>query len=234
MFEYLSGLFTSEILIYLMRGFAITLRVAAIAIVLSIIIGTVLGLVRAYAPKPLRMLAGAYIEWFRNTPNLLWVMVCYIAAPLPSDWARCTMAYVLFTSAMMAEIVRGGLNSIPKGQFEAAHSQGFTMIGTLRYIILPQCFKRIVPTMLSQVITVVKDTSFMAQVAVAELLFRTKNLMSIFYNVVGRQITATDVFLLFGFAMLLYFIVNFTLSCVVRYLQKRNSSGIRKVSAANK
>lgn len=225
MIEYLSSLFTPTILLYLLRGFAITLRVAAIAIVLSILFGTILGLIRSYAPKPLRKIAGAYIEWFRNTPNLLWVMVCFIAAPLPSDWARCTMAYVLFTSAMMAEIVRGGLNAIPKGQFEAAHSQGFTMAGTLWYIILPQCFRRIVPTMLSQIITVVKDTSFMAQVAVAELLFRTKNLMSIFYNVVGRQITAPDVFLLFGFAMLLYFVVNFTLSCIVRYLQKRNAAG---------
>ena len=226
MFDYLSELFTPAILTYLFKGFAITLRVAAIAILLSIVFGTILGLIRSYAPKPLRKLAGAYIEWFRNTPNLLWVMVCYIAAPLPSDWSRCAMAYVLFTSAMMAEIVRGGLNAIPAGQFEAAHSQGFTMAGTLWYIILPQCFRRIVPTMLSQIITVVKDTSFMAQVAVAELLFRTKNLMSIFYNVVGRQITARDVFLLVGFAMLLYFIVNFTLSCIVRYLQKRNNSGV--------
>ena len=225
MLDYLSGLFTPTILLYLLRGFAITLRVAVIAILLSIVFGAILGLIRSYAPKPLRMLGGAYIEWFRNTPNLLWVMVCFIAAPLPSDWARCTMAYVLFTSAMMAEIIRGGLNAIPKGQFEAAHSQGFTMVGALWYIILPQCFRRIVPTMLSQIITVVKDTSFMAQVAVAELLFRTKNLMSIFYNVVGRQITAPDVFLLFGFAMLLYFAVNFTLSCIVRYLQKRNHAG---------
>ena len=223
MIAYLTELLSPAILTYLLRGFAITLRVAAIAIVLSIILGTILGLLRSYAPFVIRKLAGIYIEWFRNTPNLLWVMVCFIAAPLPSDWARCTMAYVLFTSAMMAEIVRGGLNAIPKGQFEAAHSQGFTFLGTLWYIILPQCFRRIVPTMLSQVITVVKDTSFMAQVAVAELLFRTKNLMSIFYNVVGRQITALDVFLLFGFAMLLYFIVNFALSCIVRHMQKRRA-----------
>ena len=221
MIEYLTGLFTPAILIYLLKGFLITLKVAAIAVVLSILFGTILGLLRSYAPKALRKLAGAYIEWFRNTPNLLWVMVCYIAAPLPSDWSRCAMAYVLFTSAMMAEIIRGGLNAIPKGQFEAAYSQGFTMVGTLWHIILPQCFKRIVPTMLSQVTTVVKDTSFMAQVAVAERLFRPKTLMSIFYKVVGRQITAPDVFLLFGFAMLLYFAVNFTLSCIVRYLQKR-------------
>ena len=221
MLEYFTSLFSPSILTYLLKGFGITLKVAAIAVVLSILIGTILGLLRSYAPLVLRKLAGAYIEWFRNTPNLLWVMLCYIAAPLPNDWSRCTMAYVLFTSAMMAEIVRGGLNAIPKGQFEAAHSQGFTFVGTLWYIILPQCFKRIVPTMLSQVITVVKDTSFMAQVAVAELLFRTKNLMSIFYKVVGRQITALDVFLLFGFAMLLYFVVNFALSCIVRYLQKR-------------
>ena len=226
MFDQLADRFPPTVLLYLLRGFAITLRVAVIAILLSILFGTILGLIRAYAPKPLRMLAGAYIEWFRNTPHLLWVMVCFIAAPLPSDWARCAMAYVLSTSAMMAEVVRGGLNAIPKGQFEAAHSQGFTLMGTLRYIILPQCFRRIVPTMLSQIITVVKDTSFMAQVAVAELLFRTKNLMSIFYNVVGRQITALDVFLLFGFAMLLYFLVNFALSCIVRYLQKRNHTGL--------
>ena len=84
--------------------------------------------------------------------------------------------------------------------------------------------------MLSQIITVIKDTSFMAQVAVAELLFRTKNLMSIFYNVAGRQITASDVFLLFGFAMLLYFAVNFTLSCIVRYLQKKNSISGERVA----
>ncbi len=217
----ITDLFKPSILLYLLKGFGITLKVAVIAVVLSILIGTILGLLRAYAPTPLRKLAGAYIEWFRNTPNLLWVMLCYIAAPLPSDWSRCAMAYVLFTSAMMAEIVRGGLNAIPKGQFEAAYSQGFTFPGTLWHIILPQCFKRIVPTMLSQVITVVKDTSFMAQVAVAELLFRTKNLMSIFFKVVGRPIAAVDVFLLFGFAMLLYFIVNFALSCIVRYLQKR-------------
>ena len=223
MIEYLTSLFSSTILMYLLKGFGITLKVAIIAILLSIAIGAVLSLIRTYAPKPLRLLSGFYIEWFRNTPNLLWVMVCFIAAPLPSDWSRCAMAYVLFTSAMMAEIVRGGLNSIPKGQFEAAHSQGFTMVGTLWYIILPQCFRHIVPTMLSQIITVIKDTSFMAQVAVAELLFRTKNLMSIFYNVMGRQITAMDVFLLFGFAMLLYFVVNFTLSCLVRYLQKKDS-----------
>ena len=127
---------------------------------------------------------------------------------------------------MMAEIVRGGLNAIPAGQFEAAYSQGFTMMGTLWYIILPQCFKRIVPTMLSQVITVVKDTSFMAQVAVAELLYRTKNLMSVFFKVVGRQIMPMDVFLLFGFAMLLYFAVNFTLSCIVHYLHKRNNTRV--------
>ena len=167
MIEYLGGLFTPAIISYLMKGFAITIKVAVIAILISIPLGTMLGLLRSYAPKVIRKIAGIYIEWFRNTPNLLWVMVCYIAAPLPSDWARCTMAYVLFTSAMMAEIVRGGLNAIPAGQFEAAQSQGFTTAGALWYIILPQCFRRIVPTMLSQVITVIKDTSFMAQVAVA-------------------------------------------------------------------
>ena len=79
---------------------------------------------------------------------------------------------------MMAEVVRGGLNSIPKGQFEAAASQGFTLASTLWYIVIPQCFRRIIPTMMSQVITVIKDTSFLAQVAIGELLFNTKDLMA--------------------------------------------------------
>ena len=121
------------------------------------------------------MLAGAYIEWFRNTPNLLWVMVCFIAAPLPSDWARCTMAYVLFTSAMMAEIVRGGLNSIPKGQFEAAYSQGFTYLQTMLLIILPQTVKIILPPLVNQCVNLIKNTSVLAMIAGGDLMYVANN-----------------------------------------------------------
>lgn len=220
-----ASIFTSANLRYIMIGFGMTIKIAAVSILLSIIIGTVLGLIRNYDKFILKYITGFYIEVFRNTPNLLWVFVCYIAAPFNSVFQRVCCAYVLFTSAMMAEIVRGGLNSIPKGQFEAAASQGFTFIGTLWYIVIPQCFRRIIPTMMSQVITVIKDTSFCAQVAVGELLFNTKDLMSKLYTYTGHPITFGEMCLLFGFAAFLYFILNFTLSCIMRYLQHHQERG---------
>jgi putative glutamine transport system permease protein len=225
MIQTISDVFTSDNLRYILTGFGMTVKIAAISVFLSIIIGTIMGLIRNYDKFILKRVVGFYIEIFRNTPNLLWVFICYIAAPLPSAFSRVCCAYVLFTSAMMAEIVRGGLNAIPKGQFEAAASQGFTFLGTLWYIVLPQCFQRIIPTMMSQIITVIKDTSFVAQVAVAELLFNTKDLMSKLYHYTGHPITFVEMCLLFGFAALLYFILNFTLASTARYLQKKNAEG---------
>lgn len=219
-----NAVFTPDNINYIMRGFWMTVRVAFVSILFSIAIGTALGIIRSYGNFILRKLAGFYIEVFRNTPNLLWVFVCYISAPFSSQFARVCFAYVLFTSAMMAEIVRGGLNSIPKGQFEAAASQGFTLVSTLWYIVIPQCFRRIIPTMMSQVITVIKDTSFLAQVAVGELLFNTKDLMAKMPVYTGRPVGFPEVALLFAFAMLLYFVLNFTLSCIMRYIQKRNNA----------
>lgn len=217
----IAGVFTLPNVMYILRGFLMTMEVAAVSIFFSVIIGAALGLIRNYDRFVLKWLAGVYIEIFRNTPNLLWVFVCYIGAPFPTAFQRVCLAYVLFTSAMMAEIVRGGLNSVPKGQFEAAASQGFTMLGTLWYIVIPQCFRRIIPTMMSQIITVIKDTSFLAQVAVGELLFNTKDLMAKLYVYTGHPITLAELCLLFGFAMLLYFILNFSLSCLMRWYQKR-------------
>ena len=218
------AVFTLDNMRYILQGLLMTLEVAVVTIICSLIFGTILGLVRSYGKKRLGkvlgMLSGVYIEVLRNTPNLLWVFICFIGAPFKSAFARCTFAFILFTSAMVAEIVRGGLNSIAKGQFEAAQSQGFSFLQALIYIIIPQCFQRIIPTLLSQMITVIKDTSFLAQVAVAELLFNTKDLMGKLYLYSGHPITSTEVLLLFGLAMMIYFIINFTLSCVVRRLQK--------------
>ena len=224
--EGIHAVFTSMNIHYLFSGLLVTLQVALIAILLSIPIGTALALIRTYSKKFPSRIAGVYIELFRNTPNLLWVFVCFIAAPFNSDVARCAMAYVLFTSAMMAEIVRGGLNSISKGQFEAAESQGFGFMSTLWYIIIPQCFRRIIPTMMSQIITVIKDTSFMAQVAVAELLYNTKNLMATLYVYSGHPITTSEVIILFLTAMIIYFIVNFSIASIARVYQKRILSAV--------
>lgn len=122
-------------------------------------------------------------------------------------------AITLFTSAVMAEIIRGGLNAVPQGQYEAARSQGFCFHQTLRYIILPQTYKKVIPALLSQVITIIKDTSFLKMVDIPELMRNSAVVMGGIYDVRGM-------IMLFAFEALCYFVICFALSCVVRSYQK--------------
>ena len=142
---------------------------------------------------------------------------------------KTAVALVLFTSSVIAEIVRGGLNSVAHGQFEAGHSQGFSTVQIMLYIVLPQAFKNIVPTLLSQVITTIKDSSYLANVATIELMARVKKLLSSAYRYNRlNMVNVSDVFVLFGLACVVYFIINFSLSCVVRSMQKRKKKPFRQ------
>lgn len=227
---------------YILKGTAFTLIISAMAVIIGIVLGSILALVRNYCNKSwtiiLKWIATIYIEVFRNTPLLLWIFICMVFCPCPDFFARkmlgltsvetkllfkAAVALILFTSSVIAEIIRGGLNSVAAGQFEAGHSQGFHTVQIMIYIVLPQAFKNIVPTLLSQVITTVKDSSYLANVATIELMARVKKVLSSanMYNGTGN-INVSDVFVLFGCAALIYFVINFTLSCVVRSMQKKN------------
>lgn len=231
----------TAVLSYIWKGAAFTLLIAVLAVVIGILFGSVLALVRNYCSSPrtriLKWLATIYIEIFRNTPLLLWIFICLVFCPCPAIFNRkllgltsvetkllfkAAVALILFTSSVIAEIVRGGLNSVAHGQFEAGHAQGFHTVQIMAYIVLPQAYKSIVPTLLSQVITTIKDSSYLANVATIELMARTKKLLSSahLYNGTGT-VNVSDVFVLFGYACLIYFIINFTLSCVVRRMQKK-------------
>ena len=108
---------------------------------------------------------------------------------------KAIFACTLFTTAVVAEIVRGGLNGIPKGQFDGAASQGFSFWQTLNYIVLPQTFKSIIPALLSQVITIIKDTSFLKAVDIAEFMRNSTVVM-------GQLRTPTQIITLYGFCLL--------------------------------
>lgn len=238
----LSVLQNSSVWIYILKGVLFTLIISVIAVVIGILWGSILALVRNYCTQPrnriFKWLATVYIEVFRNTPLLLWIFICLVFCPCPGFFERkmfgltsvetkllfkAAVALILFTSSVIAEIVRGGLNSVAKGQFEAGHSQGFSTVQIMIYIVLPQAYKNVVPTLLSQVITTIKDSSYLANVATIELMARVKKVLSSanVYNGTGN-IYVSDVFVLFGCAMIIYFIINFSLSCLVRYLQKKN------------
>ncbi|MDR1932171.1 MAG: amino acid ABC transporter permease [Spirochaetales bacterium] len=214
-----TDIFSSDNTRFLFAGFLTTILVSIITVLLSIMFGTVLALLRNYAGKRVfGKLASVYIEIFRSTPLLLWILICVFMLPFSTALGRGSLALILYTSSVIAEIVRGGLNSIAKGQFEAARSQGFNFLQTLWYIVLPQCFKRIVPSLMSQVITTVKDTSFFAQFGIAEFFFNAKTLMGILPQKI--TITTAHIFIIFGFIALMYFLVNFSLSVIVRKCSK--------------
>ena len=242
---------TPAIIEYLLRGVLFTMIISLLAVVIGILLGSLLAMLRNYGvhgkARIFRRIAIIYIEVFRNTPLLLWIFICLIFCPVPPMFSKkmfglnsspdvkllykSAVALILFTSSKIAEIVRGGLNSVSDGQFEAGRSQGFNTVQIMLYIVLPQAFRNIVPTLLSEVITTIKDSSYLANVAVIELMARTKQVMSAAnrYNGTGT-INVSDVFVLFGLAAMIYFIINFTLSCIVRKIQKNRRKPARQIA----
>lgn len=216
MTDVFSVIFTQANFLFMMRGLLTTVLIAACTIFLSLFFGTVVAMIRHFCIGKLTIfswLVGAYIEFFRCTPNILWIL--WIRFTMQGDpMVKAIFACTLFTTAVVAEIVRGGLNGIPKGQFEGAASQGFSFGQTLCYIVLPQTFKSIIPSLLSQVITIIKDTSFLKAVDIAEFMRNSSIVM-------GQLRTPAQIITLYGFIALCYFVICFTLSCTVRYYQKR-------------
>lgn len=247
----LGMLSSSAIWIYILKGTVFSIIISAIAVIFGIILGSILALIRNYCNAPkyrvFKYLAISYIEVFRNTPLLLWIFICVVFCPVPDLFShrlfglttvetkllfKASIALILFTSSVIAEIIRGGLNSVSQGQFEAGYSQGFTTIGVMIYIVLPQAYRNVVPTLLSQIITTIKDSSYLANIATIELMSRVRKILSTanIYNGTGN-INVSDVFVLYGIAALIYFVINFTLSILVRRTQKLKQKKVKPLSA---
>lgn len=213
----LFSVFTFSNVTYMLRGLLLTLEISVTTIVLSLIFGTFLAMIRNYCKGKLKMfsiLATIYIEIFRCTPNLLWIYFMYFEFR-GSQYFIGTMTFTVFTSAVVSEIVRGGFNAISKGQFEGAYSQGFNFFQTMWYIIIPQTYKSIIPALLSQMTTVIKDTCFLRAVAITEFMWQSMVIVGQYCD------TLTKICGVFAFMAIVYFIINFILSLAVRAYQKK-------------
>ena len=157
----------------LLDGLGITLQVSFLAVILGIILGVLLAFMRLSKIKPVSFLSGAYIDIIRGTPLVVQLMIFYFVLLGPTTRLDKTIiASVAFgcnSAAYVAEIVRGGILSIDHGQGEAGLSLGLTQVMTMRYIVLPQAFKNILPSLGNELIMLIKETSILGYIGVADL-----------------------------------------------------------------
>ena len=211
------GAYSLANILFLLQGFAVTLMVAAIAIALSVIIGCVLAVIR-YARVPLlARLTAIWVDTMRNLPLLLIIFFAYFALPKVglkmNVFVAAVVALTVFESAMISEIIRAGLVSIEKGQIEAARSSGLSFAQNLRYIILTQALRRMVPPLISQCISLLKDTSLAVIIALPELMNNAQ--------IINGQ-NVQYVVPIFIAAAFLYFAVNYSISLVSRRWELNN------------
>lgn len=197
---------------FILDGLWVTLEVAIVSIILSFIIGGIFGVIRYLKIPVISVGVGIIIDIIRNLPLLLIIFFTYFALPQIgiqfSIFWSAVIALTIFESAMLSEIIRGGLLAVPKGQLEAGISTGLTKIQTIYYIVLPQGLKLMVPPLVSQFVSLIRDTSLAVIISLPELTHNTKIIYAEYPN------TVLPMFLIMA---LLYFVICYSLS----YFSKR-------------
>ena len=213
----LGWLFNRGTLTFMAGGLITTLALAGIAIAVSFVAGVLLALGRLSRLRPLSVLATIYIEGMRALPVLLIIFFAYFALPRIigmklEPFTAGAIALSAFTAALVAEIVRAGILAVPKGLIEAAQSQGLSGGQILRIITLPIAIRQMMPALVAQFVTLLKDTSLTAVIGILELTRR------------GQIVFAQPPFQpipVFALLALIYFTANFTLGQVGRRLETR-------------
>ena len=211
----LSWLFNRGTLTFLAGGLGVTLELAAISIAISFFAGVALALARLSRVRPLSFAATIYIEGMRALPVLLVIFFSYFALPRIigaklDPFTAGVIAMAAFTAALIAEIVRAGILAVPKGLIEAAQSQGLSGAQILRIITLPIALRQMMPALVAQYVTLLKDTSLTAVIGILELTRR------------GQIVFAEPPFQpipVFALLALVYFTANFGLGQIGRRLE---------------
>ena len=208
----------STMLTQLWGAFGTSVAIFALTLLGSLPLGLLVALGRRSRFKPLRWLITIYISLLRGTPLMLQLIVVYFGpsllfgARVPGNWRfiSAITAFVINYAAYFAEIYRGGIESIPQGQYEAAQVLGYTKGQTFFHIILPQVIKRILPSVTNEVITLVKDTALASTVAVSELM-----------NVAKKQVSGTSSIEPYVVAMIIYLILNGVAEQVCKWVERK-------------
>ncbi len=200
----------------LIAGAGITIQITAISVGLGLIIGMFVGIARISNVKLLRWLAAIYIDFLRGTPLLVQIFLIYFALPVilgqrVDPFIAAITACGINSGAYIAEIFRAGIQAIDEGQMEAGRSLGMTWVQTMRYIIVPQAFKNIVPPLGNEFIALLKDSSLVSVIGFEELTRRGQLIIARTYGSLEIWISVA----------IIYLVMTLTISRLVAYLEKR-------------
>ncbi|MBM6952715.1 amino acid ABC transporter permease [Enorma phocaeensis] len=206
-------------------GFFVTLQVSVFGLILALLLGTILGVFSTTQSRVLRAISRVYVEFYQNTPLPVQVVFMYLmgpqllqlisGAPTPVPIPSVVLGFVgvgLYHAAYVSEVIRTGIESVPRGQMEAALSQGFSRVQAYIYIILPQTIKVVLPPLCNQALNLVKNSSVLALVAGGDLMYRSNSFVGTYGYLQGYIL-----------ACVMYFIICFPLAMLVQYLERRST-----------
>lgn len=201
----------------ILKGIGVTVSISLLAICAGTVLGVGVGLALTYGAKPLRWLVRGYTDFIRGTPVLVLVLASYyVLGTVGLDlgpFQAGVLALAVFCSSHVGEIVRGALQAIPKGQTEAAKAIGLTFPQTFAYVLGPQALRQALPAWVNTAAEMVKASTLLSIIGVAELLLRTQELIS-------RTFLSLEFYF---FAGLIYFVVNYGIERFGRYVERKTS-----------
>ncbi len=200
----------------LLVGAGVTIKITVISVALGVLIGLFVGIARICQIRPLRWLAAIYVDFFRGTPLLVQIFLFYFAVPVftgqrMDPFVAAVGSCGINSGAYVAEIVRAGIQSIDRGQMEAGRSLGMSWAQTMRYIIVPQAFKRVIPPLGNEFIALLKDSSLVSVIGFEELTRRGQLIIAKTYGALEIWISVA----------VIYLAMTLTISRFVAFLEKR-------------
>ena len=215
---------------FFLEGIRNTLIIAAFSVLIGTVLGTLMAMMRMSKIAPLRMFALAYIEFIRGTPLMVQLMFIFYGLPLIgitfpdipfipdfSRFAAGIVAMSINSCAYVAEIIRSGIQAVDIGQMEAARSIGYSQAQAMRYVVLPQAIRNILPALGNEFVVVIKESSIVSVIGSADLMFRTKDVIAVTYRTMASL----------AIVALIYFCMTFLGSRLIALTERRMSHGKR-------
>ncbi|MCF6334125.1 MAG: amino acid ABC transporter permease [Spirochaetales bacterium] len=200
----------------LLKGLAVTIKISVISLFFAFIIGIITALFRLSTSFAAKFIARVYLELIRNTPLLIQLFVIYfVISPVfnISPFVSAVLSLSLFEGAYASEIIRGGIISIPKGQWESAYSLGLNTLDTYRFVVIPQTMRQILPPLTGQAVSLIKDSALVSTIAIYDLTMAGQAIISETFLTFEIWLTVAAI----------YLIMTVSISSFVHYLEKRNN-----------